>query len=183
MNFHPIKYKQPTDGGDARCALYALANLFDDRAFLFFNDVGESTYHNIEVDFLNVWAKTAPAFERVPICNIYPYAITTPDILIPYSVRYDIVSEEGVYIPVLLDIAGDSEDLYHTVLALWGKDSSVVVDSKKDFPELILNTTIFEKARVHGFRVLCGGHPSKDGQIPLICLSPETLPHIFNLEL
>lgn len=182
MKFHPIKHKQPTLGGDARCALYALANLFDDRAFLLFNNVGESTDHNREVEFLNAWAKTAPAFQRIPAKNIYPHAITPPDLPIQHSKQYEICEVEGAYIPVLLDVASDVRNVYHTVLALWGKGNSVVIDSKKDFPQYVVNSSVFEAVRVHGFRIICAGHPDKTGATTMVYLTPEDLPHIFNIE-
>lgn len=179
MNLLPIKYKQPTDSSDARCALYALANLFDDHGFLFFTNVGESTGHNREVEILIKYSQIAPVFEKIKIRTIYPHAITPPEIQIHYCEDFNICTEAGKYIPVLVDIASNEANVYHTVLVLWGDVDCIVIDSKKDFPEPMGHTTLFERAKVHGFRILTGSEPDKHGDISMVLLSPSDLPHIF----
>lgn len=182
MNFHPIKYKQPTDGGDARCALYALCNLFNDMAFLLTSNVGESTSHNREVEILGLCSQIFPlSLSKIPIKTIYPHAITPTDLPIPYSEEYNICHQTGKYVPVLLDVASNQTGVYHTVLALWGDIDCIVIDSKKDFPETIGHELLFSKVKVHGFRILTGGEPDANGDIPLVHLAPEDLPHIFNI--
>ena len=181
MRLLPIKYKQPTDSGDARCALYAMCNLFDDRVFLLFNNVGESTSHNTEVEILKKYAEISDNVNITGIRTIYPHAITPNEIPLEYSEAFNICNDPGYYIPVLIDFASAQSGVYHTVLCLWGEFDCIVIDSKKDFPETIGHMDIFRKASIHGFRIFTGSEPDNDGEIQVCALLPEQLPHIFDL--
>lgn len=187
MKFLPIKYRQPSDTSDPRCTLYALCNLFDDQGFLLYNNVGESTSHNREVEILKKYAGVSEQVKKYEIGTIYPLAITPQAIPIQ---RFDLsgsllIFEEGHYAPLLVGFASnrDFEEhqwMVHTVLVLWGASDCIVIDSKKDFPERLTHENLFNVANIHEIRVLAQYEPDKNGFVQVSCYPPESLPHIFN---
>ena len=181
MKLLPIKYKQPTDSSDARCALYALCNLFDDGGFLLYNNVGESTSHNREVEILRKYAEVSESVKRLEVKTIYPHAITPHDMPLQYSDAFNVSEHTGYYVPVLIDFASANPEIYHTVLALWGDVDCIIIDSKKDFPETMQHADVFKKVNIHGFRMLTAGEPDSSGEIQICQFAPDQLPHIFDV--
>jgi len=179
MEFKPTPYRQPVVG-DARCALYSLANLLGDRGLLLFNNVNQQTNHLQEASFLRQWHETAIGFDIDAIKNvnsIYPFAIapTGQRIVIGLDDLEQVNPPEGKYLLALIDFARNNG--VHTMGAVWGHDSELVtVDPQYSHPCLSDKAIIFQVFEVVGIRFLA--HP----EFELAEFTKQELSHIFKLD-
>lgn len=185
MKFHSIKYRQPVFG-DSRCALYVLANLFDDAAFLLFNNVGEMTSHNQERDYVRMYSglwsrvKAAPNNVAETICNIHPFALVPSNMRIDYEHVKGVFPDADSYILVLLDHLRDGTEHAHTIGVLWGNGSGcIVIDPQKNEYQEIGKERLFEVVHVVGFRMLCTNEVDAHSYLYIPEFPERHLPHIF----
>ena len=188
MKFHPIKYRQPVVG-DSRCALYSIANLLGDNGILLFTDVGKMTNAISESKYLLEYNNVLRSFFEDPdkietIRHIHPVAIVPGSLRItgdPFFFDLKPESETG-YFMVLIDHLAGTVEHAHTVGLLWGNGGKcIVIDPQKDAPVEILQTEVFEKLHVVGYRILYAGE-MQDGNLIVPEFEPEELPHIFDLD-
>ena len=195
MEFHQLKYKQPVIG-DARCALYAMANLFDDRAFLIMNNVNEMTDHEEELGFLKQWSWamenglsnfqppfTINAEPRWPMVNHIDFhagifnngRIHLEDLNLPPTGSCE------VFYAGLLDYRIPGQNYAHTVGFLWPEgENMIVLDAQKNMPHSIPKEAYFKVLEIVGFRVFSTG--STQGESLGFCkFKAEAFPHIFVL--
>lgn len=157
MKLHPTKYLQPVFG-DARCALYSLANLLDDGGYVSgCFPVNEMTTHEEENYAVE---KTAEIFGRTggvaKVNHIIFHAgifnhgrLHLEDIVLPEP------SEQGMYLAGLLDYRKKGTDYAHTVGVLWGKGADcIVIDPQKPMPAVFPKDIIFRVVEVVGVRYL-----------------------------
>lgn len=195
MKFHPIKYKQPVFG-DSRCALYALANLLDDRAFLLYVDVGQSTFHNSETAILTAyhqeranagWNGTIRNGQEWrpdklgSVAGIYPFAIVPSSMRLQYQDFEAIKPESGKYLLALIDHLPPNQEQSHTIGVLWGSDNGcIAIDAQRDAVHVFAHQYgLFELLHVVAVRFLY--RSVEDGEADFPQFSPEQLPHIFDL--
>lgn len=159
MIFNPVKYRQPVFG-DSRCALYTLANIFDDRAFLLYRDVGVMTTHNEENEILkgyikNVWNHCVIASYK--IAGIYPYAIVPSKQRIPNEwIELQGEGNESFVISMVDCLAPDGETA-HTIGVLWLSDGElVVIDPQKNDIVSTTRAAFFDAFHVVGVRFIYG---------------------------
>jgi hypothetical protein len=187
MEFHPIKYKQPVIG-DARCALYAMANLFDDRAFLLMNNVNEMTDHEEELLHLKNWhwAKQSLSFveERWNMVNHLEFhaGIFNNGRIHLEDLNLEGTGSEEVFYAGLIDYRIPGKDYAHTVGFLWPEgEKLVVVDAQKNEPKKVPKEAYFKILEVVGFRLFSTGSDAGDF-IGMMKFKAEAFPHIFNLK-
>lgn len=179
MEFKPTMHRQPIIG-DARCALYSIANLLGDMGILLMNNVNESTNYLQERRFLERWHEAGRALTgRVGnvICDIYPFAIAAPGqrVTLDQDTLNGLQPDPGNYILALIDFARN--DGAHTVGCLWGSgEDCILLDPQHAFPVPIEKAYLFKAFEVVGVRWLT----SDSGQPPEF--NKQDLSHIFNLD-
>lgn len=179
MEFKPIQFRQPIVG-DARCALYSMANLLGDRSLLFFNNVNKSTNYLQEARYLNLWRSAVNAKGVNPlyhICNIYPFAIAAPTqrIVLDKTLIDNLQPDPDKYILALIDFK--RAEGYHTMGCLWGYgEECYLLDPQHEFVTPFEKELLFKTFEVVGMRWLTGG-----SDFPLEFF-PRNLSHIFKLD-
>lgn len=156
MQFKPIKYRQPLMGGDSRCALYSLANVFNDFAFLLYKNVGQMTTHNEENEFLRRYVKSVnPCFGNIE--GLYPYAIVPNHKRIEWDWVYGMCAiDEGKFAVSLVDCASDGDNA-HTIAVLWfGNGDLAAIDPQKNEIAYTSRGDLFEAFHVVGVRFVYG---------------------------
>ena len=156
MKLKPTKYLQPVFG-DARCALYSIANLLNDGWVLSTYPVNSMTDHEQEIEFIEFWADKQ---QRAGVENNVNYIIFHAGIFNHGRLHIEDVmlpepSEHGMYLAGLLDYRKKGADYAHTVGVLWGKGTDcVIIDPQKPTPAIFPRDVIFRLVEVVGVRYL-----------------------------
>lgn len=153
MKFHPIKYRQPIIG-DSRCALYSLANVFNDLAFLLYKNVGQMTTHNEENEFLRHYvSEVNPCFGHIE--GLYPYAIVPNHKRIEWDWVLDTCAiDDGKFAVSLIDCYSNGDNA-HTIAVLWFNDGALAaIDPQKNEIVYTSRGELFEAFHVVGVRFL-----------------------------
>lgn len=182
MELKPLKYKQPVIG-DARCALYSMANLFDDRAFLLMNNVNEMTDHEQELHYLSLWAMAKEEAGEAQLVNYLDFhaGIFGHGRLHLEDLNVESTGNPEVYFAGLLDYRIPGRDYAHTVGFLWPEgERFIVIDAQKNEPKQYPKEAYFKTLEVVGFRLFKNMLEGGQTSFFPIYFTAEAFPHIFH---